>query len=78
MIDSSTFHVGTTTRLIENTKASLDVPEALILSTRIGFLSHKPFVSVIIAELMSTLYILWLYDLMLCGIDTYASMRMNC
>ncbi|MFS7905365.1 hypothetical protein Hanom_Chr01g00046791 [Helianthus anomalus] len=78
MIDSSSIHVGTSMRLVENTKTSLYVPEALLLSTLIGFLSHEHLVSVIIAELMSTLYILWLYDLMLCGIDTYASMRMNC
>ncbi|MFS8002190.1 hypothetical protein Hanom_Chr13g01199161 [Helianthus anomalus] len=78
MIDSTSIHVGTATRLVKNAKTSLDVPEALLLSTRLGFLSHEHLVSVIIAELMSTLYILWLYDLMLCGIDTYASMRINC
>lgn len=78
MIDSTSIHVGTATRPVENTKTSLDAPEALLLSTRLGFLSHEHLVSVIIAELMSTLYILWLYDLMLCGIDTYASMRINC
>ncbi|MFS7913684.1 hypothetical protein Hanom_Chr02g00144551 [Helianthus anomalus] len=78
MIDSISIHVGTATRLIEDTKTSLDVPEALLLSTRLDFLSHEHLVSVIIAELISSLYILWLYDLMLCGVDTYTSMRINC
>ncbi|MFS8009318.1 hypothetical protein Hanom_Chr14g01283311 [Helianthus anomalus] len=78
MIDSTSIHVGTATRLVEDTKTSLEVPKSLLLSTRLGFLSHEHLVSVIIIELISTLYILWLYDLMLCCVDTYTSMRINC
>ncbi|MFS8002448.1 hypothetical protein Hanom_Chr13g01202181 [Helianthus anomalus] len=57
MIDSTSNHVGTATRLVGNTKTSLDVPEALLLSTRLGSLSHKYLVSINITDSVSTLYI---------------------
>ncbi|KAF5791949.1 hypothetical protein HanXRQr2_Chr09g0400551 [Helianthus annuus] len=44
MIDSTSIHVSTAMGLVENTKTSLDVPEALLLSTRLGFLSHEHLV----------------------------------